>query len=98
MLAPVASGRGSAIGRLARHVRRWFRAKRDYHHVSELPDYLLSVIYSGNQQQLKRDAEHLGLTVVDDDQVRGLPHSVGRGSVCVRWQSVRPGMARVGGT
>lgn len=44
MLAPVASGRGSAIGRLARHVHRWFRARRDYHHVSELPDYLLADI------------------------------------------------------
>lgn len=42
---------------------------------AELPDYILALVYAGNRQQLERDADLLGLQLVDDDQVRApCPH------------------------
>eukprot|EP00035_Acanthoeca_spectabilis_P011986 m.211704 g.211704 ORF g.211704 m.211704 type:complete len:367 (+) comp15496_c0_seq1:195-1295(+) len=35
---------------------------------AELPDYILALVYAGNRQQLERDADLLGLQLVDDDQ------------------------------
>jgi hypothetical protein len=38
--------------------------------MAELPDYILSLVYAGNRQQLDVDADLLGLRLVDDEQVR----------------------------